>query len=417
MTIPSNGLTANWSTASNWSLGHAPYPCENAVITWAPANTDGVQSVITVDVPIAVNSLTITATSTHSSSQYTLAIIQTGSNNISIANGLTISGTGGSNADNTFGYSQALFLSSGTVSIGGSTTVGNTGTNQAAIGSYQTTTPSYYFYGNVTIGALGATSSGGTYYFDATGAQTLSCSTPTAVNGYYYFPAFGNMVIGNTNSPTLTVSGSSAYGVYISSGNLTINSGASLIIPSGNGLNQYTASTGTFTMANNATLQIAGTTTPISGTNGVTGSNFPGGFATYSFNAGSTVEYYAAGPQTVYNTPAYGNLTFGDAGTTPATVATAGGNLTIAGNLSVNTNATLDLSTYTSNRSSSGGTLTVAGTLKLKGTTGGQTGSNFPSNYSTVTLTGGTVEYYASVAQTIYNTPTYGNLTIGDATS
>ena len=69
---------------------------------------------------------------------------------------------------------------------------------------------------------------------------------------------------------------------------------------------------------------------------------------------------------------------------------------------------TFDLSTFTTNRSAGGGTLTIAGTMKL----GGGPPNNFPTNYSTMTLTGGTVEYNGSnaITQTISSLPTYANL-------
>ena len=95
-------------------------------------------------------------------------------------------------------------------------------------------------------------------------------------------------------------------------------------------------------------------------------------------------------------------------------------NITILSDLLISTGATLDLSTFTSNRSSTGGTLTVAGTLLLGGTTGGAgsviPGSNFPSNFTTHSMTGGTVNYdNTSGGQTVFNTPAYNNLTLGNS--
>jgi hypothetical protein len=86
-----------------------------------------------------------------------------------------------------------------------------------------------------------------------------------------------------------------------------------------------------------------------------------------------------------------------------------------ASGLTISPNATLDLGTRTLNRTASGGGLLSLGsgsTLKLSGTTGGQTGSNFPTNFTTYTLDPtSTVEYYGGT-QTVFATPTYGNLTI-----
>jgi len=57
------------------------------------------------------------------------------------------------------------------------------------------------------------------------------------------------------------------------------------------------------------------------------------------------------------------------------------------GNLSI-TGGTFDLDTYTFNRSSAGGTLTLSNgcTMKLAANNGGQTGSNFPRHFTTVSL-------------------------------
>jgi hypothetical protein len=90
-------------------------------------------------------------------------------------------------------------------------------------------------------------------------------------------------------------------------------------------------------------------------------------------------------------------------------------NVSIAGDMNIGNGTSCTLSTFTANRASAGGTLTVAGSLLLGGTTGGQTGSNFPTNYSTITLTGGTVSYNRTAgAQTVYNIPTYNNLTLAN---
>jgi hypothetical protein len=51
-------------------------------------------------------------------------------------------------------------------------------------------------------------------------------------------------------------------------------------------------------------------------------------------------------------------------------------------------------------------------TLRLSGSSGGQTGSNFPTNFTTYTFDpASTVEYYGGT-QTVFATPTYGNLTL-----
>ncbi|HEY6913594.1 MAG TPA: hypothetical protein VI413_02875, partial [Paludibacter sp.] len=159
---------------------------------------------------------------------------------------------------------------------------------------------------------------------------------------------------------------------------------------------------------------------------GGTISNASGGYTT--LNRG-TVNYNGAN-QTVgsYN---YFNLTLSGSGTktmqagttaiagslvlTGTASATLVANLAVAGNTNIGTGTTLDLSTFNANRTTAGGTLAVAGTLMLGGTSGGQTGSNFPANYSTITLTGGIVNYdNADGGQIIYAVPAYTTLTLGN---
>lgn len=101
----------------------------------------------------------------------------------------------------------------------------------------------------------------------------------------------------------------------------------------------------------------------------------------------------------------------------PSGTATLNRNQTVSGgDLSISS-GTLDLVTYTLNRASAGGTVSVANgaTLALGANTGGQSGSNFPSNFSSVSLGAtSTIEYNGSnaITQTVYNGATYGKLTL-----
>lgn len=90
-----------------------------------------------------------------------------------------------------------------------------------------------------------------------------------------------------------------------------------------------------------------------------------------------------------------------------------------SGNLTVKAGSTLDLTTKVWNKSTSAGifTLEAGAKLRLAATTGGQTGSNFPLNYTTsapVLDATSTVEYYGTGDQTIYDvaSPGYGHLTL-----
>lgn len=100
---------------------------------------------------------------------------------------------------------------------------------------------------------------------------------------------------------------------------------------------------------------------------------------------------------------------YSNAGTTEGS-----GTYDIGGNLTISA-GTFDLGTGTANRASAGGVLSLStgAVLKLGGSSGGVTGSNFPNNYATVTLDG-TVEFNGSGAQTVpaFN---YYNLTLSNS--
>ena len=134
------------------------------------------------------------------------------------------------------------------------------------------------------------------------------------------------------------------------------------------------------------------------------GGNFPTAAITFTPSTG-TVNYNGAGAQTI-GTYAYNNLSV----TKSTGTATLAGNTGIAGNLSVTcpavcTNGTLDLSTFTANRTAVGGTLSVGAgaTLSIGGT------NSFPANYTTHTLNATSVVNYAGTAQVV-TAESYGTL-------
>ncbi|MCX6157647.1 MAG: T9SS type A sorting domain-containing protein [Ignavibacteriae bacterium] len=124
-------------------------------------------------------------------------------------------------------------------------------------------------------------------------------------------------------------------------------------------------------------------------------------------STGSTITMDGFTVQTITGSPAFDNLIISSYNKT-----VLAGNTTVAGDLTINSGRTFDLSTYTCNRSTTGGgTFTNAGKLRLGGGSGGQTRSNFPKDYNTITLTGGTVEYYGS-SQTVYTGAANNNIII-----
>jgi len=136
-----------------------------------------------------------------------------------------------------------------------------------------------------------------------------------------------------------------------------------------------------------------------------TQATFPSVSGSVSFTGGTFGYTATSGSQTV-SVQTYNNLIISGGGTK-----TAAGNIIIDSNLTIN-GGTLDIGTNTANRATNGGTLTLAtgAALKVGGTSGGLSGSNFPSNFSTITLNG-TVEYGSSGSQTV-SVLNYKNITL-----
>ncbi|HKC69417.1 MAG TPA: T9SS type A sorting domain-containing protein, partial [Bacteroidia bacterium] len=97
---------------------------------------------------------------------------------------------------------------------------------------------------------------------------------------------------------------------------------------------------GVFTISANGKLRLSGNTGGAATSNAGT-TSFPLNYATLTLDPASTAEYYGA-TQNIYDVPTYGNLT-----TTTAGTKTAGGNLSIAGNLTINAASTFAGSSYT----------------------------------------------------------------------
>ena len=131
-----------------------------------------------------------------------------------------------------------------------------------------------------------------------------------------------------------------------------------------------------------------------------TGTTWPA-FTTNNITAGTTVEYASGVAQSVSSTPAYQNLTFTGLGTK-----TLLGNITPAGNLTL-IGSTFNLGTFTANRSAAGGTLNLdaTSTLLIGGT------NTFPSNYTTNTLSAGSVVNYSGTNQNV-SVKSYSNLSL-----
>ncbi len=268
------------------------------------------------------------------------------------------------------GNSPATTTFNGNVILDDETTVsGSTYDNKVGLGgTVSGATGTFVFKNNLTLGSQSATTvsfTSATMLFDGTGSQTITDNT------YSFGIVPGTFKVGSTNNPVVTIALGFGLGVddIIPFSNLTLNGSSILIVPSNETINNYsnaagTSATGTVALNGTSTLKLAGTA------GGQTGSNFPKGFVTYTFNATSTVEYNGTGAQTIYAPPAYGNLTL-----TNNSTKTAGAGLTVATDLTINNTATFASSSFSH---TVGGNWINNGTFTYTGTTGTVTfnGSN-----------------------------------------
>jgi hypothetical protein len=412
-------ITTNmqFNNVLNWSTSAGPF----TAATTAPGTcTDVVMNISTTTdqtIPLsagtAINSLTINLSGSARN------IVDAGIYTLTVNGNVSIS-AGSSPTSKAY-----LTTEGGRLRIFGNATIGASGEagySYIGNGDGTTTGGGLTFRGNATFNQNSAVSNPTlvSATFDANGAETLTNNTngsdpnvgATAVS-------FASVKVGSVNNAILTLAGTTGNYDYVKGGNLTVSANSSLIIPGGYALNQLTSATGTFSLGAAATLNIGDGTN--SATNGVGGSNFPGGFSTYTLDPASTVAYnsVAGTNQTVYAPITYGNLVLTNATGSGSNIKSLADNIAgIAGNLTANSFTTFDMGTFNANRSANGGSFTLAAnsTLRLAGTTGGAgTNNNFPSNFAAVSLDcASTTEYYGAT-QTVYNGTSYGNLTISTA--
>ncbi|MGC2047391.1 MAG: hypothetical protein WA635_02100 [Gallionella sp.] len=249
--------------------------------------------------------------------------------------------------------------------------------------------------GGTCVGAGGAFTAGtSTVNWNAAGAQTV-CQYA------YYNLGLGTSGVKTMTGVTTIGNNLNITGTATMTGNASFTVTGALNYASTAGTTTLTAATpisiGTFNQTGaGGTLNDNGNTITVTGTGANTWTKSAG-----TFTASGTVVFTGGAPQIGVSN--FNNLTINvGAGNT----ATLTGNATPAGNLAVST-GTLDLSTFTANRSGAGGTLTVSNgaTLKIGGT------NTFPSNYTTRTLGATSTVEYSGTNQSV-SAETYGNLTI-----
>lgn len=328
-----------------------------------------ISSLITVTGPFSLN---IGGTTVASAEGQSLTL----SNSISSSGALTLTKIGSSTLtlSGTNTYTGGTTLSAGTLIVGNSQAFGT------SAGTF-----------TITGGSLDASSS------------ITTLNYPLALNGDFTFTGTNSLNLGTgtitmNGDRTITISGSTltiggalseTTRSFIKAGTGTLHFGATA-----KSFNSLTISAGTLISTSN-TLTLAGNFT----NNGI-----------FTHNSGSVI--MAGTTQNVSGTTnpiPLNTFTINNGSTT-----TLSQNISCVSDLNINSGAILDLSTQTANRTATGGTLTINGTLQLSGTSGGQTGSNFPINFSSLVLTNSSIHYSkTNGGQTIYPV-TYNNLSINN---
>lgn len=247
--------------------------------------------------------------------------------------------------------------------------------------------------GKATITAIGNWTNNGTYSATSTNAQVTLSGIAQTIGGTVT-TTFRRLTVNIGSTVTL----GRAVNITGSSSLLTVKG---TLVPGESPT--YLVTAGALTVDANAILKVYATT--YAGNYTVSG--------TTTLNAASTVEYAAAGTQTVSNTLTYGTLRISGSGvkTLAGNLPALASSLSTAGNIYV-ASGTLDLSTFTANRgvTVTGGTVTVlnGATLRIGGT------NTFPTNYATRSLSLTSTVEYAGMSQTVAAT-TYGNLTLSSS--
>lgn len=356
------GSGTDFNTGSNWSPAGVPTASDNVVITLTSSAT------ITLSASVAINDLTLQANANN-----VTARLSAGASTLTVnGNTLIRNLSGNGNTSTEIGVNGGT--SAGVIDFRGNVTISPTNTGGGS-GFCGNANSRLIFRGNLTLGVeayVNIINRPGAVEFDGSGTQTVTW------NNSSYYCEFTNVTIGNTNNPTVNqVDGSVPADQIL--GNLTINGSSILNL----GSSRWNGGTPGGGNGNAGTFQISGTGKVVSANNagGHPGNNFPSRFSNYVLASASTVEYSAAAgtTQTIFDGVTYGNLILTNSSGSGNALKNAGGNITVTGNVQINGNTTLDLTT--SNRTislggnwSNNGTFTARnGTIRLTSTTAGRT--------------------------------------------
>jgi hypothetical protein len=228
---------------------------------------------------------------------------------------------------------------------------------------------------------------------------TINSGASVTLSGTGILNIAGTLTNNGTLANTGTVNFNGTAGQQTFSGvssfyNLTVSNSNGLLLPAAITVNNNILLTAGTLNVNNFNLTVKG-----NWTNNASTTAFTAGTATVTLN-NTTAQNIGGTFSTSFN-----NLTLANT----ASTVTLNANVSIAGNLSVNS-GTFDLSSFTANRATLGGTLMVANnaTLKIGGT------NTYPVNFAANTLVVASTVEYSGTNQTVANQP-YGNLSLSSS--
>ncbi|MVT07637.1 T9SS type A sorting domain-containing protein [Chitinophaga tropicalis] len=368
-------VSSDWFNAANWTS-----------VTGAPSLPPGTNDIVEIgtaaftNAPVINNSATVKSILFGSAQAATLSLTTGGS--LTVRG--NVNGTWSGNAAHTIQLNGLPLTVNGDIALSDGTsghTIGlNAGSSTVNITGSLTQTGG----ANITFSGTGALNIGSNFNYTS--------GTFTAGNSTVTYNGTGAQTVAGLSYYNLTVN--KATGIAAINSSATIN-GQAAVTAGELDINAATTITGDVTISSGAILNGDGVVTTVGGN-----WNNSGSFISLS----GTVALNGTGTQNVSATT-FNNLTVNK--TSGNAVLT--GNVTINGNLTI-TAGTLNLASFTANRSSTGGTLSLAsGTTLLAGGS-----NNFPSNYVTYTLnTGSTVNYNSAGAQSVAGV-SYGQLILSN---
>ena len=377
-TITTAGTATYNYSALSWSLGHLPTSSENAeIVLNVSTGTSDVVS-IALDTSCTVYSYKMRNIS---SSPYVKILQTNGSVKYQVTTDMTMSCTGGNKFDRSVFANEDTTIINGNVILG-STTPGTTEGHSAIGSTAGNPNQTYILYGDMTFNKKGyTTDEHAVFIFDKAGTQHIYNNT--TVTDTVAPVLFEMLYVGLTHATNLVFGGTThdAYIENVRAGGIVVGANSTLDLPADYSIGKFSGGFAeTFTLGAGARLRLGGYRGLDLNNNvvGISGSNFPFNFNTYSLDPTSTIEYYCdnSGTQTIYSGVTYPYLEIKNgAGTGRAQKITTGA---ITVNAAMNIYALADLTL--------GSTVSSAGPLNVQANGGLYCAANVVSGAGAFTL-------------------------------